>query len=126
MKAEQDAAIAALKAGWTTGRTYDAGNVPDLPVTPYRVVSVTAGEPRNYRAGSRASSKFHRVTVQHFGKSFGEVAFASDKTEATLLDKRIGPEWTPCRREVATPVIRDPDGGSLLMTVHTYTTTKPV
>ena len=124
MKAEQDAAVAKLVAGWTTGRTYNVGEVPGSPVTPYRVVSVTAGDPRNYRTGSRASSRFIRVTVQHFGKSFSEVAFASDKTEATLLDERIGADWTPCRREVATPVIRDPDGGALLMTVHTYTTTK--
>ena len=126
MKAEQDATVAALKAAWPTGRVYSAGGVPTSPVTPYQVVSVTAGTPVNYRAGSRHSSLFFRVSVQNFGKSYSEVANAAEGADLALLDKRIGPEWTPCRREVATPVIRDPDGGSLLMTVHTYTTTKPV
>jgi hypothetical protein len=125
VKAEQDATVAALEAAWPIGRVYNAGEVPKLPATPYQAVSVAAGTPSNYRAGSRHSSLFFRVTVQNFGRTYDEVARAAEAADAALLDKRIGPEWTPCRREVATPVIRDPDGGSLLMTVHTYTTTKP-
>lgn len=124
MKAEQDAVTAALRAAWPTGRVYDVGSVPTSPVTPYQVVSVTAGEPRNYRTGSRATSRFYRVAVQNFGKSYREVSIAAEAADDALLDERIAAAWTPCRREVATPVIRDPDGGSLLMTVHTYTTTK--
>lgn len=126
MKAEQDAVIAALTAAWPQGRVYNVGAVPASPVTPYVVVSVASGTPAKYRLGSKVSSSLFRAVIQNFGKSYGETSFAAEKADAALLDKRITAAHTPCRREVATSVIRDPDGGSLLMTVHTYTFTTTV
>ena len=122
MKAEQDATVAKLRATWTTaGRIHNVGEVPASPVTPYIDVAVDGGTPRNYKVGSRHSSKFFRATVRSFGRNVAEVAFAFEKAEAALLDERIAAGYSPCRGEVSTNVIRDPDGGGLLMAVRTYT-----
>ena len=124
MKAQQDATTAALRAAWPQGWVYDVGSVPASPVTPYIDVAVTLGTPVNYRAGSRTSARTYRATVRSFGRTFGEVSFAAEKADVALLDERIGADCSPCRAEVATSVIRDPDGGGLLMAVRTYTFTK--
>ena len=124
LQAEQDAVRDFLAAGWTQGRTYDVGAVPANPVTPYRVVSVLPADPRGYRLSSVSGSRFVRVAVQHFGRNVDEVMFASDKTEATLLDKRPMPGASRARREVATPVTRDADAEGLLQITHTYTYTR--
>lgn len=123
MRAEQDATTAALRASWPGGRTYNVGEVAS-PVTPYLDVAVSLGTPVNYRAGSRTAARTYRATVRSFGRTFAEVAFAAEKADAALLDERITAEHSPCRAEVATGVIRDPDGGGLLMAVRTYTFSK--
>ena len=125
MLAEQSAVVAKLRATWTTaGRIHNVGEVPGSPATPYLDVAVAGGTPRNYKVGSRHSSKFYRATVRAFGKNVAEVGFAFEKAEAALLDERIAAGYTPCRGEVATTPIRDPDGGGLLMIVRTYTFTR--
>ena len=121
MKAEQDAAKAALKAAWISGRTYDMGSVPASPVTPYQDVAVNLGTPKGDRAAGISSSRSFRAVVRSFGRSFAEVSFAAEKADAALLGQRIGAGYSPCRAEVSTSVIRDPDGGGLLMAVRTYT-----
>lgn len=123
MKAENDAAIAQLTAAGAQ-RVYPVGGVPASPVTPYWVVSVDSGTSVNYRVGSVATSSALRVVVQLFGKTFNEAAFAAEKADAAFLDKRLsGVSTTPCRREIATNVQRDPDGGALMYGLHTYTST---
>ena len=124
MRAEQSAVKAALVAEWPQGRTYDVGSVPASPVTPYLDVAVSLGTPVQYRAGSRTQARTFRATVRSFGRTFGEVSFAAEKADAALLDERLGAGYSPCRAEVATSVIRDPDGGGLLMAVRTYTFNK--
>lgn len=124
MKAEQDAVVAALKAAWPQGRVYNVGDVPPNPVTPYQVVSVAPGDPRNYKVGSRHTAKFYRAAVQNFGRNFAEVSFASARAETALLDERPAVGYAPARREVATPITRDADAEGLLMVVHTYTFAK--
>jgi len=124
MKAQNDAAIAAAIAAWPGGQTYRVGEVPKLPATPYNVVSVDAGSPSNYRHGSRSTSRLRRIVVQSVGDTFNEAAFAAEKGEAAFLDKRIG-NGTPCRRDLAGSVQRDPNGGVLFYCLNTYTYTTP-
>lgn len=125
MRTEQAAVVAKLKAAWPQGRVYDVGAVPASPITAYLDVAVASGSPVNYRHGSRHSSLTFRAVVRSFGRDVNEVAFAAEKADAALLDERIAAGYTPCRRELSTAVTRDPDAGGLLMTVHTYTFTKP-
>ena len=124
MKAQNDAAVAAAVAAWPGGHTYRTGEVPANPVTPYNVVSVDAGSPRNYRHGSQSSSRLWRVVVQSVGDTFNEAAFAVEKADAAFLDKRVA-GGTPARREIAGSVQRDPDGGVLFYCLNTYTYTTP-
>lgn len=124
MKAEHDATVAKIKATWPQGRTFDVGNVPDLPVTPYHDVAVAAGTPTNYRVAPQHSRETFRAVVRSFGRDVAEVSFAAEKADAALLNKRVADGYSPCRRELASSIMRDPDGGGLLFTVHTYTFTK--
>lgn len=123
MKAETDAAIAAAVAAWPQGRTYRVGDVPPSPVTPYNVIGVDSGLSRNYRKGSVASSRLHRLSVQSVGATVGEVVFAVEKARAAFLDQRIpvsGYVTTPCREETAADVQRDPDGSVLLYAFQSF------
>lgn len=128
MREINDAAVAALGAAWVADRVYRVGQLDDLaaaPSTPYAIVSVDSGMPRNYRTGSRHSSKFYRIAVQVVGDTYNEAAFAAEKADDAFLDKRLtvtGYVCTPCRREV-TNIQRDPDGGVLMYGLTTYTFT---
>jgi hypothetical protein len=124
MKPEWDAVVTALKAAWPQGRVYYVGEVPANPVTPYQVVSIAPGDPRNYKVGSRHTAKLFRTAVQNFGRNVAEVTFAAARAETALLDERPAAGYSPARRETATLPVRDPDDGGLLMVVHTYTFTK--
>ena len=75
----------------------------------------------NHRTAGLSASRSYRAVVRSFGKSFAEVSFAAEHADAALLGQRIAAGYTPCRAEVASQVIRDPDGGGLLMAVRTYT-----
>ena len=124
MSAESDAVVAALKTAWPAGRVYKVGEVPLSPVTPYMDVAVGRGAPRNRRHASSGSSRFFRATVRIFGKNDAELDFIV-RAETALLDKRVTPTATPCRQEITTQPMRDPDAGALLMILQTYTFTKP-
>jgi hypothetical protein len=121
VKAETDAAVAALTAVWTAGQVHKVGAVPDSPATPYAVVSVSAGIPQNYRGGSAATTTARRVAVQYVGRTYDECAFAVQKGDAAFLGKRISPANTPCRREIEPTIQRDPDGGALMYALGTFT-----
>ena len=123
MKAEIDAAVAALQATWPQGRTYRVGAVPTNPVTPYNVVSVDSGISRNYRRAAGASSRLHRLSVQSVGRDAAEIAFAVERAQTAFLDKRLavaGKAATPCREETPADVQRDPDGGVLLYAFQSF------
>ncbi len=125
MRVENAGAIAQLVAAGVQ-RAYPVGGVPTSPVTPYCVVSVDSGALQNYRVGSRATSRFTRIAVQLFGRTFDEAAFVAEKSDLAFEDKPLtvtGLDTTPCRREIATNIQRDPDGGSLMYGLHTYTFT---
>lgn len=121
MQAETDAAVAALQEVWTGAQVHKVGEVPSMPATPYAVVSVSAGVPRNYRAGSASTTASRRLSVQYVGRDYDECAFAVEKGDAAFLGKRITPERTPCRRELEPSIQRDPDGGVLMYALGTFT-----
>jgi len=126
MRTQNDAALAAATAAWSTGHTYRTGEVPTNPATPYNIVSVDAGLPSNYRHGSRSTSRAWRIVVQSVGDTFNEAAFAVEKADAAFLDQRISAGATPARREIAGSIQRDPDGGVLMYALTTYAYATPV
>lgn len=126
MQAENDAARTALEAVWTADRVHEPGAVPDTPATPYAVVSVPAPGDTNYRNGGRGGSQSSRIVAQVVGANLSEVAFAVDKCDTAYLGQRLpvtGVNVSAARREVQSPVIRDPDTGGLLTCTLTYTFT---
>lgn len=126
MKAENTAALAALKAAWNPAQVHEVGKVPATPVTPYAVPSVGSGAAGNYSLAAEHGTKSYRIAVQVFGKSVGEVGALVDVVDNTFLDKALsvpGYDTTPSAGEVSSPIIRDPDGGGLLMCLLTYTFT---
>ena len=129
MKAENAAAVAALEVVWAANQVHQPGAVPGSPATPYAVVSVPSPGDTNYRAGARSGSESSRVVAQVIGENLAELAFGVEKCDAAYLGKRLvipGRSCTPCRREVQSPVLRDPDAGGLLTCTLTYTfTTTP-
>lgn len=123
MRAHNDAVVAALEAEWPAGRVYRAGEVPGKPVTPYLVVSTDSGLPVNYRVCGDTKSFQFRAAVQIVGRVYDEAADAAGFADAALKGRVVtvaGRETTPCRREIATAIRRDPDGGGLLYGLHTY------
>lgn len=120
-----DAAVARAAAVWPQGRVYALGDVPELPGTPYVVLSVTSGAPGNYRLNVEHGSKGYRIVVQAVGKTLHEVAFAVDKVDAAFEDQRLvvaGFDTTPAAGDerVSSPVIRDADAGGLLTCTVLY------
>ena len=129
MKAETDAAVAALQAAWPIGRVYRVGDVPSNPVTPYVVLGVDSGASVTRRHASSGSSRLHRISAQSVGVDMAELTQAVEASTAAFLDKRLtvaGRATTPCREELAADPQRDPDGGALLYALQTFTfTTTP-
>lgn len=126
MKAFNTAAVAAAEAAWNAQQVHKVGEVPASPATPYTVLSVTSGRPENYRTHGKHGSKSYRIVAQMVGRTYDEVAFAVEKTDAAFEDKRLtgvtGYDCGPCvgDERVASPVIRDPDGGVLLSCTVLY------
>lgn len=124
MLTEDEAALEMLRAAYKPAQVHEQGKVPASPVTPYAVVSVSAGATGNYRLSGQHGSRGYRVAVQCFGKTKGELGRVVDAAEAAFLDRRIdldGFDTSPCMTEVATPVVRDPDGGGSLYCLLTFT-----
>lgn len=97
--------------------------MPDLPATPYMVVSASAGMAENHRGDGSHGSKSLRVIVQCFGKDAPEVGFALGKADAAYQDHRLAVtdyDTTPATSELEANITRDPDGGALLTVTQTY------
>ena len=121
------AAVGALSDAMPAGRVHRPNEVPDAPVTGYAVVSVDSGATTTYRAGSHSGgSRSHRIVVQAVGRNVDEVTWVVDRAHAVFIDRALSvPELrcTPCRAEVSSPIIRDPDAGAYLSCTLTYTFT---
>jgi hypothetical protein len=124
VRALQAAAVARLEAVWLADRVHDVGDVPGSPATPYVVVSASAGMAENHLNCGTHGSKAHRVIVQCVGATAAEVGFALEKADAAFQDHALvitGYDTTPATAELEANVIRDPDGGALLVVTQTYT-----
>lgn len=124
MKAFNTAAVAAAEAAWNTAQVHKLGEVPANPTTPHLIVSVTSGDPGNYRARFHGS-KSHSVVAQAVGRNFDEVAFAVEKADAAFEDEALVVAGFDCTEaggedRVSSTVIRDPDGGGLLTCTVLY------
>lgn len=125
MRHLQAAALTRGRAAWNSNQVHQVGAVPASPSTPYYVVSVGSGGGDTYTLDeTEPGTRPYRVAVVAVGKTAAEVGFAVEKADAAFVGHRLTPECTPARAEVSTPVIRDPDGGALLVCTLTYTTTE--
>lgn len=123
MKAHHDAAVARLKVAAITDRVYAPNGVPKSPVTPYYVLSCDSGSERNHRGGGQSTSDRYSIVVQAIGETYGELQTALERTDLAFKGRAltvVGFDCTIARREIATTPVRDPDGGSLLVGLHTY------
>ena len=111
-------------------RRYPTNAVPPTPVYPYLVYSVAGDRAEGYTLDSRHGFRFYRIILQSFDKpSLASALDIDDKAVAGLLDKRLavtGYDCGPCRLEVASAVVRDPDttGVVSVTTTLTFTATK--
>lgn len=125
MRTLQQAAVDRLRTTLEDDRVHEPTAVPKSPTTPYALVSVTSGAAGNHRGGVHGS-RDHRLVVQVVGRTFGECGFVVDATETAFQDHRLQAlalDVSPLNSEIASPVIRDPDGGALLTCTLTYTFT---
>lgn len=119
-----DAATAAVL------RRYPTNSVPPTPTYPYLVYSVAADRAEGYTLDSRHGFRFYRVILQSFGKpSLASALDIDAKATDGLLDQRLtvtGYDCGPCRLEVASAVVRDPDTTGVVgvTTTLTFTATK--
>lgn len=123
MRAFQAAAVARARDFSGAVLVYDLGAVSKKPATPYLEVGVSSGSGQNTLLHGVHGGNEYRVTVRAVGDSYNEAAFAVEKAEAAFKSQRLvvgGFDTTPCQGQVASPVIRDPDGGVLFSCLLTY------
>lgn len=123
MRAFTTAAVARAEAVWNAAQVHEVGGVPDVPTTPYVVISVSGGAAANHRLSGEHGSKARRIIVMCVGKSASEVGFALEKADAAFQDHRLvvtGYDTTLATAELEANIARDPDGGALLTVTQTY------
>lgn len=125
MKAEADAALAAMRAAWKPLQVHEVGKVPASPVTPYAVVTASTGSPGNGNLAGQWGSKTYRVVVQAFGRTLSEIAAPVEAADVAFLNTPlivVGQKMTPPDPAdvVSSQIIRDPDGGGLLACTVIY------
>lgn len=110
-------------------RRYPTNGVPASPVYPYLVYSVAGDRAEGYTLDSRHGFRFYRVILQSFGKTLAAALDIDDKAVGDLLDVSLavdGYSTTPCRLELASAIVRDPDAQGVVgvTTTLTFTATK--
>lgn len=119
------AAAARLSVLWPDARVYKPGEVPQLPPTPYVVLSVDSGVPENHdRAGQHGTLRLTLV-VQLVAQTLDRMHALVGYADAAWLDHMLvvpGVATTPATRQPST-VRRDDDAGGLLYALALYTFT---
>lgn len=127
MTAFTDAAVAKIKAVRTPSpRVYEPNKVPASPQTPYAVVYALGDRGDSYTLDSTYGVRFYRVVAQSFGTSEGDAGAYDEYVTAALLDESLsvaGYDCTPCRIEVGSALVRDPDTGGAVGITSTFTFT---
>ena len=98
----------------TALRTYQPGEVPNLPTTPYVVIYVERRGTQSFQDRNRVSDQTAlvpwRITTLHVGKTAHEAQWMSDKVTERLTDVRVtidDAETTPIHHESSEPVEAD-------------------
>lgn len=107
-------------------RRYPTNGVPPTPTYPYLVYSVAGDRAEAYTLDSRHGFRFYRIILQSFGKTLAAALDIDDKAVGDLLDTRLtvtGYQCGPCRLEVASAVVRDPDTVGVVSVTTTLTFT---
>ena len=110
-------------------RRYPTNAVPPTPTYPYQVYSVAGDRAVAYTLDSRHGFRFYRIILQSFGKTLQSALSLDQLAVDGLLDRRLavtGYQCGPCRLEVASAVVRDPDTTGVVgvTTTLTFTATK--
>lgn len=110
-------------------RRYPTNDVPPSPGDPYLVYSVAGDRAEGYTLDSRHGFRFYRIILQSFSTKLAAALDIDAKATDSLLDRRLaaaGYDCGPCRLEVASAVVRDPDTTGVVgvTTTLTFTATK--
>lgn len=122
MSALQDAAQAAL--GAASLRVYAENAVPSSPTYPYQTVAVTADRALAYTLDANHGVRSYRIVVRSVGRSMTSASDLDERAITALLDKRLtapGYDCDPCRQELGSALVRDPDDEGVLVITTTLT-----
>lgn len=109
-------------------RRYPLGGVPAQPTYPYLVYSVAPDRDESYTLDGD-SVPFYRVVFQSFGRTLTSALDIDEKATEELRGRVLdvdGHDCSPCRREIGSAVVRDPDASGVVgvTTTLTFTATK--
>lgn len=106
-------------------RRYPMGSVPVQPQYPYLVYSVSPDRDETYTLDGD-SVPFYRVVFQSFGRTLTSALDIDSKATDALRNRVLdvdGHDCGPCRREIGSAVIRDPDASGVVGVTTTLTFT---
>lgn len=84
---------------------------------PYTVWALAADRPDSYTLDSRHGLRFYRITTQSFGKTLTSALDNDTRVTDALLDQSLdatGYDCGPCRIQVGSAVVRDPDNAGVV------------
>jgi hypothetical protein len=122
MSALQDAAQAALSA--VNQRVYADNAVPSAPTYPYQTVAVTSDRALAYTLDANHGVRSYRIVVRSVGRTVASAGDLDERAITTLLDKRLTASayfCDPCRLELGSALVRDPDDEGVLVITTTLT-----
>lgn len=117
------------EATFAVPRRYPTGSVPKSPTYPYLVYSVAGDRAEAYTLDASHGVRFYRVIFQSFGRTLQSALDVDAAATEALLDRAFDPidlpfyDCGPCRLEVPSAIVRDPDAGGVLGVTTTLTFT---
>lgn len=105
-------------------RAYQTNSVPASPTYPYTAWSLAGDRPDAYTLDATHGLRFYRIISQSFGHTLASALDNDAKVTDALLDVALvatGYECTPCRIEVGSAVVRDPDNSGVVGVTTTLT-----
>lgn len=128
MRGFLDAATDRVEAGGVD-RLYPENGVPQNPPKPYQTIAVTPDRADAYTLDATHGMRLYRIVLRSVSSSQAGALDVDALATDALLDQRLevaGYDCGPCRLELGSAIMRDPDDGGVLTvtTTLTFTATK--
>lgn len=114
------AVVSRLSGRSPSPRIYGINKVPALPEYPYSVASVVRVDVGGYTL-SEHGTRGWRIVVSSFGRTVESAQAYDDAAFDLLQDYQLSSASTPCQLELASRITRDPDDGSIVGILSTFT-----